>query len=290
MIFMGFLVAIIIAIAVMVMTQFSKEENADQGYRKENDINQKEESPSEKLKEENIVIKNPLDEETKTTLPNQKLETEKKETNSATYTILETEIVDMMRTFAFADVESKVYSYKQEFQWDEEQGKKIDSLVRDASALSNLYIAGKVEGEATGEGVLNIMNSLENPESVLMTTLALQKKEQKQVILAEISLLPTADIFDYKYVSTTEHDGEMLTEVKKIYTDIQQLHEISFKYDGTPLLAYVMEFPDKSLRLHSIQNTEAGSPYFTIAEWNLMEKNTKEGKPAFEGIDLTSRQ
>jgi hypothetical protein len=258
-----------------------KQEKEEKGNKTKNNEKEKT-SVSTKKEHSNVKEKiqmNPLDETV--TVDSEK---DKRELTLVEVKNKENEVRQLMREFRFSDAEEILYEMNRKYTFNTKEAKILDNLFHDASALSNLHVDGDMGEGATGEGIINIMNSLKDPESLLLGTLIVDAPTREKIILSEQSLNPIYSKLDLAIIQKNIETGDMLKEVKILYPETKALHKISFGLEGFMLNAYIIEYPDGSLRFHSIKDPSGKAPYLTIAQWEKIRKNLHRGKAAFDGV------
>jgi len=158
---------------------------------------------------------------------------------------------------------------------DEGAGALLHQLYFEGSLLANVVpppdraYTGEI---AEGEGVYNIMNAIRDPEMLLLGAIGLDDIERGKVILNKQSLNPI--FFGQVFIQEkTVNEGDMLKEVHILYPEVKTLHQIHFVIEGYHLYAYIMEYPDGTAKVHSLQEVNKDTtPYKTIREWEELFK------------------
>jgi hypothetical protein len=158
----------------------------------------------------------------------------------------------------------------------------LGNLLYDASLLSN--INGDAQESATTQGEINIVQGLKDPEDVLIGYLDLDQQTREQLVASVDSLDPIYKTKQITVTNTTTDNGQMLQEVKSVFSDTKAVYKISFILDNYQLDAYVMQHGDDSLQLYEIKDPTGKAPYYSVAQWQKMDANVRAGKPALDGV------
>lgn len=200
-----------------------------------------------------------------------KIENDNREYPEEQFAILEAELKAYAEKADYQKIIDTINEKRQSYKFTESYNLNIASIFHDAEIMMALKDYDYIK---QGE----VAKSMLNPEMMVSGTLMLEEKSRRGVITDKDSLSPIFDgpvkIKEHEIISNENDEGI----VKRIYnfcTGATVVHKITFEIEKNELIAYVVEYSDKTLEFFGIYAPDGVETYYqSISFWEQIEADT----------------